>query len=171
MSKRKDRAARTRNNSVINSMERTEIPSSSGVLYHYTCVYHLSAIFSTGYLKLTDSNLIAPDGTWETELRSKSYKPVVWLTDSESPDRLGLDGSAADKKEVKITVARKPYMKYWKAWEPQREMPKWWKEAFTSGYHASSWYVSERVIPFDDILKIENRYDGTVYYESERLAA
>lgn len=171
MSKRKDRVARNRNNLVNSSMERTKKTSFSEVLYHYTCVYHLPAIFSTGYLKLTDSNLIAPDGTWETELRSKSYKPVVWLTDSESPDRLGLDSSAADKKEVKITVARKPYMKYWRVWEPQREMPKWWRDAFTSGYNASSWYVSERVIPFGDILKIENRYDGIVYYESEKLAA
>lgn len=171
MSKRKDRVAKNRNNSVNGSMERTKSRFPSGVLYHYTCVYHLPAIFSAGYLKLTDSNLIAPDGTIETELRSKTYKPVVWLTDSESPDRLGLDGSAADKKEVTITVARKPYMKYWKSWEPQKEMPKWWKESFTKGYNVSSWYVSERVISFRDILKIENRYDGTVYYEAVNLAA
>ena len=171
MSKRKDRAARNRNHSVNSNMGNKRISPVSEVLYHYTCVYHLPAIFSTGYLKLTDSNLIAPDGTWETELRSKAYKPVVWLTDSESPDRLGLDGSGAEKKEVKITVARKHYMKYWRAWEPQKEMPKWWKAAFTDGYNASSWYVSERAISFRDILKIENRYDGTVYYEAETLAA
>jgi len=28
----------------------------------------------------------------------------------------------------------------------------------------SSWYISEQIIPFSDILRIENRYDGTVYY-------
>lgn len=84
----------------------------NNVLFHYTCMYHLPAIFSSGYLKLTDSNLIAPDGTWETELRSKAFKPVVWLTDSESPENLGLEGSAKDKYEVKITVARKDSMKY-----------------------------------------------------------
>ena len=168
MGKRKDRIARNRDNSVNSSMEKTRPPFTGDVLYHYTCVYHLPDILSSGYLKLTDSNLIAPDGTWETELRSKEYKPVVWLTDSESPDRLGLNEI---KKEIKITVAKKDYMIWWKAWEPQKHMPKWWKEAFTDGYNASSWYVSEKVISFKDILKIENLYDGTVYYEVEKLAA
>jgi len=141
---------------------------TNSVLFHYTCIYHLPAILQSGFLKLTDSNLIAPDGTLETELRSKSYKPVVWLTDSNSPEKMGLNDI---KMEVKITVARRDYMKYWKAWEPRKEMPLWWRKTFCQGMNVSSWYVSERVVPFSDILKIENRYDGTVYYEAEERAA
>lgn len=141
---------------------------TNNVLFHYTCTCHLTAIFQSGFLKLTDSNLIAPDGTWETEFRSRTYKPVVWLTDDNSPENQGLSDL---KKEIKITVARRDYMKYWKTWKPRKEMPTWWRKAFCRGMNESSWYVSEQIIPFSDILKIENRLDGTVYYEAEKEAA
>lgn len=142
----------------------------NNVLFHYTCKEHLPKILKAGYLKLTDSCIIPPDGTLETELRCRAYKPVVWLTDSDCPDHLGLAGSCFDKTEIKITVARRSSMKYWKCWKPQKEMPKWWKDAFCKGMNCTSWYVSEEIIPLSSILKIENRYDGTVYYEAEKAA-
>lgn len=172
MSKRKDRAAKIRKeNNITEAIVRLEVPFTGEVLYHYTCAYHLSAIFSSGYLKLTSSDIIPPDGTLETEMKAKVYKPVVWLTDSKEPIGQGLEGSAADKKEIKITVAKKDYMEPWTSWKPQKKMPNWWKKAYCKKQNPSSWYVSEEIVPFTDILKIENRYDGTVYYEAGRIVA
>ena len=135
-----------------------------GVLYHFTCKEHLEEILSSQYLKLTDSNIITPDGTLETERRSQAYKPVVWLTDSEYSNNIGLEGSVVDKTEIKITVLKKDYMVRWEDWGPQKEMEKAWRRRFCRNQKISSWYISEQIIPFSDILRIENRYDGTVYY-------
>lgn len=72
MSKRKDKALR-----IIQMVSRAGKQGTGfngAVLYHYTSFYYLPKILASGYLKLTESNLIAPDGTWETELKSKKYK-------------------------------------------------------------------------------------------------
>lgn len=136
------------------------------VLFHYTCKFHLPEIFKSGYLKLTDSNLIPPDGTLLTEIASKKYKPVVWLTDSDATDGHGLDGSMYDKTEIRIIIKRNPTMKWWRAWAKQNHMNKEWMKIFTDGYNSSSWYISQEIIPLKEIVRIENRYDGTVYYEN-----
>lgn len=72
------------------SKRKITVTRENNVLYHFTSVYHAIAIVDSGYLKLTESNLVSPDGTWQTELKSKNYKPVVWLTDSKVPEGLGL---------------------------------------------------------------------------------
>lgn len=172
MSKRKDRAARIRKeNNMTEATVRLEVPFTGEVLYHYTCVEHLPSIFNNGYLKLTCSDLIAPDGTLETELRCAAFKPVVWLTDSLSPKHMGLDGSVFDKKAIRITVIKKDYMKRWSTWEPLKLMKRRWRDAYCKKMNWLSWYVSEEEITFSDILKIENCNDGTVYYEAGRIVA
>ena len=90
------------------SKRKIRVTRENNVLYHFTSVYHAIAIVDSGYLKLTESNLVSPDGTWQTELKSKNYKPVVWLTDSEVPEGLGLS-SCPMKKRVRITVAKTGY--------------------------------------------------------------
>ena len=121
-------------------------------------------------MKLTESNLVSPDGTWQTELKSKNYKPVVWLTDSEVPEGLGLS-SCPMKKRVRITVAKRDTMIFWRAWEPQKYMDKWWRKMLCKGQNPSSWYVSEEIVPFSDFLKIEDMETGVVYYDAQKVAA
>ena len=150
-------------------MSRRKIVKND-VLYHYTSIYHAIKIAESGYLKLTDSNLVAPDGTWETELRSREYKPVVWLTDSKVPEGLGLS-SCPMKKRIRITVVKRDTMKYWKAWEPQKHMTRWWRESLCKNEKPSSWYVSEEIVPWLDVLKMEDLETGTIYYDAQETAA
>ena len=49
---------------------------STEVLYHYSCKERLFEILSSGYLKLTCSDIIMPDGTLEAELKAAAYHPV-----------------------------------------------------------------------------------------------
>lgn len=135
------------------------------ILYHYTSVEQLPWIGYSGYLKLTSSDLIMPDETIETELKNKVYRPVVWLTDSLSAEKMGLDGSLYNKKAVRITIQGKPDIVKWEYWEPIKEMKPEWKRAYCKDRNWKSWYVSEQIITFEDILKVENILDGTIYFE------
>lgn len=140
---------------------------STEVLYHYSCKERLFEILSSGYLKLTCSDIIMPDGTLEAELKAAAYHPVVWLTDSLSAEKMGLDGCAYNKKAIRFTVRKTADMEKWTEWEPQWEMRHEWKQAYCKGLNWKSWYISEKAILFDDILKVENLVDGTVYFERE----
>lgn len=141
---------------------------STEVLYHYSCKERLFEILSSGYLKLTCSDIIMPDGTQRTELKAAAYHPVVWLTDSLSAENMGLDGSAYNKKAIRFTVRKTADMKKWSEWEPQKEMNARWKSAYRKNRNWSSWYVSEQAIPLADVLKIENVLDGTIYLDREK---
>lgn len=152
------------------SKRKITVTRENNVLYHFTSVYHAIAIVDSGYLKLTESNLVSPDGTWQTELKSKNYKPVVWLTDSKVPEGLGLS-SCPMKKRIRITVAKRDTMIFWRAWEPQKHMDKWWRKMLCKGQNPSSWYVSEEIVPFSDFLKIEDMETGVVYYDAQKEAA
>lgn len=127
------------------------------VLYHFTCLYHLSSIMAEKQLRTTCSNL-RPDNTFT--------RPVVWLTTNAEPD---LEGNALysvmDKTEVKITIKRLPHFKYWLTWSRKHKIPTWWARALEKGHKPETWWVSERSITFEDILKIENTKTGEVYYE------
>jgi hypothetical protein len=138
------------------------------VLYHYTSKYHLQLILNDGFLKLTESNLIAPDGTFQTELKSKNYKPVVWLTDSEITGGNGLEGSMADKTEIKITVRKKPDFQWWHSWSRKNQIDKSWAKALEQGNKSKRWFISEKIVTMEDILKIEDTYTGEVYYNKEK---
>lgn len=135
------------------------------VLYHYTCVEHLSKILESKHLKLTQSNLKPPKDMSFMEMFGTGDKPVVWLTDSDSIEGHGLEGSVYDKTAVKITVLKKPHMKYWRTWSKQNHINKEWAKQLVKGRRDSTWFVSEEIIPLTDIIKIENRLDGTIYYK------
>lgn len=144
--------------------------SKNDVLYHYTCKEHLPKILESGYLKKTSSNLKPPKQDFLEELSAVNYKPVVWLTDSDLTDGHGLEGSAYDKTAIKITVIKKPHMKYWRVWSKQNRMNKEWAKVFTEGRRDSTWFISESIIPLSDIVRIEERINGTVYYENKDSA-
>ena len=132
----------------------------SKVLYHYTARWHLQSIMRSKFLKLTESNLRA-DITM--------YKPVVWLTTLKDPDEqaLGLNGSTVDKTELRITVRKQPHYMWWNKFSKRHKIDKEWQKLLEENRKPKTWFVSERIIPLEDILKIENRYTGEIYYEQK----
>lgn len=141
---------------------------SNDYLYHYTCKENVNSILKEG-LRLTPSNLLQPvnmrivNGSLVSD--TDWYKPVVWLSDSISPERNGLDGSRFNKKEIRVTVEKTDEYKYWDLWSKRYYMDKRWKAALTDGYHYKSWFVIERPVSVDEIVKIENTITGEVLYE------
>ena len=127
------------------------------LLYHYTAKFHLASILKSKCLTLTESNL-----RYHVEM----YKPVVWLTnDANSALGLGLESSMVDKSEIKVTVKFLPHFKYWKVWSRKNKIDSKWANGLEKGNNANSWWISEKIITFDDILKIENVKTGEVYYQ------
>lgn len=142
--------------------------ASKDYLYHYTCKEYVNSILEEG-LRLTVSNLLQPvnmrvvNGCLVSD--TDGYKPVVWFSDSISPERNGLDGSRFNKKEIRVTVEKTDEYKYWDLWSKRYYMDKRWKAALTNGYHYKSWFVIERPVSVDEIVKIENTITGEVLYE------
>lgn len=141
---------------------------SKDYLYHYTCKEYVESILEEG-LRLTISNLLKPvnmrvvNGCLVSD--TDGYKPVVWFSDSISPEKNGLDGSRFNKKEIRVTVEKTDEYKYWDLWSKRYYMDKRWKAALTDGYHYKSWFVIERPVSVDEIVKIENTITGEVLYE------
>lgn len=133
---------------------------SMRIFYHYTAIFHLPAILEAGYLKLTESNLRA-----DVEM----YKPVVWLTTEKEPDpdKLGLSGSIVDKTEIRIHVEKKPNIPItaWEHFSKQNKIDPKWKAALEQGQKPETWYISTSKIPLSNVLLIENRYTGHIYYK------
>ena len=92
---------------------------SKDYLYHYTCKEYVESILEEG-LRLTVSNLLKPvnmrvvNGCLVSD--TDGYKPVVWFSDSISPEKNGLDGSRFNKKEIRVTVEKTDEYKYWDLW-------------------------------------------------------
>lgn len=128
------------------------------VLYHYTCTYHLPTILRTKYLKLTEANLRAD---------IENFKKVVWLTDLENPTayELGIDLSSENKTEIRITVEHKKSYKYWKVWSRKNKITKDWAEFLEKDRSPNNWWISEKIIPIDDFLLIENTTTGEILFQ------
>lgn len=136
----------------------------SKILYHYTCQYNLRSIFKARYLSLTDSNF---------SFKQAGMFPVVWLADSPTPDNMGLlfDANMPDdlnKTHIRFTIRKKKYMKQWDEWCDSKGMDKEQKRFLIASASAErtykSWYVSEQIIPINDVLKIENMVTGDMLY-------
>lgn len=96
-------------------------------LYHYTNLETMKEILESGALKLTPSNLKKPTnlhvgtnqfGHQAIISDTDSYKPVVWLTDSDSPERHGLSNPLEqmppelDKRRIRFVLEKKPDYEY-----------------------------------------------------------
>jgi hypothetical protein len=90
---------------------------------------------------------------------------VVWLTDSPTPDHMGLlfDENMPDdliKTRIRFTIKKKPYIKKWDEWSDAKGMDKQLKQALIGT-------VSERIIPMNDVLAIENIATGKIIYQRD----
>jgi len=135
-------------------------------------------ILKDGFLKLTESQLKPPT---QEEIRQMEqgdyssldknaedlYKPVVWLTDNGSPLNMGLDGSAFDKKEIRLTLKMREHYEIWDAWGKKNRIDLKWSEGLIRGKDYKSWYISERIIPMtgDEVICIENIITGEVFID------
>jgi hypothetical protein len=133
------------------------------ILQHYTSELHLPLILATGFLKVTESNIGAPQGRdpeverrWKDGPHGDHYGPdVVWLTNSLRPQgfSLGLAGSVADKTMVRISVEvddAEPFPRWAKAQGINRS----WYHAMTKKRDPDSWYVLPREIHWEDWTEI-----------------
>lgn len=140
---------------------------TSKILYHYTNIENMKAIIASGHITRAPSNLlklknprivngccIAPE--------TDGYKPVVWMTDSESPEGLGLDGCYYSKKRIRFSIPKKPYFVKWNKWARQYNMDPQWRKTLTKGMNWQSWYISELEVSLDDVSEILDLETNTV---------
>ena len=136
-------------------------------LYHFTCRYHLLSILSERRLSLTTSNF-----TFD----NLSLYPVVWLTTSPTPDNMGLlfDKNIPDefnKTHIRIALFKEPYIEPWDVWSDRKGMDKATKQILIDTANAQetykTWYVSEREIPLEDIMFIEDMTTGHLLWQNE----
>lgn len=134
---------------------KTNTTPKPEVLYHFTSPAGLSAILRAGYLALSESKLNISYGD----------SGVVWLTTSPDPMNHGLKfddtiPAALDKTSIRILVRYKTSSKQWDEWSDTKGMNKEYKEALIASANAEetykTWYISEREIPINDFLKLEN---------------
>lgn len=140
-------------------------------LYHYTALEHVPSILEDKKLKLCESNLTdwskhTFDAQAYNEGRLKLYKPVVWMTSEEEPDAkaLGLASSVLDKSVIRITIKKRPYHKKWREWSRKNNINKEWAKAVEKDRNSNTWWISEMPVTEKDIVLIENRITGEVYY-------
>lgn len=127
-------------------------------LYHFTSRYHLPRIGSSGVLNTTESNV--------SVRREHAGPDVVWLLDTPTAGAPhGLDGSAVDKREVRITVRTRAML--WSEFD--RRHPCDWRADFLARgggeVAASHWYVALRPIPISEWVSVSVRQPDGTYRE------
>ena len=135
-------------------------------LYHYTSMFHLPQILASGYLKLTESNLLMPTSNENVlPMERTLYKPVVWLTSSIDPSGHGLISTyGVNKKEVRITIRDRKHYQPWLVWSRNNRINKSWAKKLELDRNPNSWFISESIISLscEELLRIENTVSGEV---------
>ena len=150
-----------------------DLKSVKGItLFHFTSYLHMMEIIRDGKIKLTNSNLLAP-----TNLRIENgkalsdtdyYKPVVWLTSSYVPERLGVSIIVPDefkqteeykqtnKKRIRFEIpATEDLQIYkWSQWATANNIDDKWRKVLTKNMNYNSWYVTEKEIPISAVSHI-----------------
>ena len=136
----------------------TEKPN---MLYHFTSPIGLSAILRSRHISLTESNLNTSHGNCG----------VVRLTSSPDSSNHGLKfgnnvPAEFDKTTIRITLPYSDVYRHWDEWSASKGMDKSYKEILIHSTGAfetyKTWYVSEIIIPIDEVLKVENLTTGEV---------
>jgi len=135
----------------------------SEIFYHYTCSYLLPAIIRSGFIDPSESNF-----TFE----KRNQFPVVWLTNSPTPDNHGLlfDENVPEdlnKTHIRFTIYKRPYIKLWDQWSDAKNMDKQQKQILINSASAETtyknWYISEKAIPLaTDVICVENLITGQI---------
>ena len=143
-------------------------------LYHYTAPLRWEQIEKSGYLKLTPSNLkklVNPhlitldDGTKAYVDETDDYKPVVWLTSSDTPNNHGLNGPK-EKIQIAIKYDKSKHHWWWTWKEKNRADKKMTNSLISNGAKYATWYICEEIIPLEEILWVKNLDTGKIIFGS-----
>jgi len=129
------------------------------ILYHYTSLMHLESIAAARCITRTCSNLRSPGNTPAEELAACNFKPVVWMTDSTSPEGLCVPPS---KQRIRLSIPMQRYYTKWDIWARKNRIDPKWRKSLTTGMNWQSWYISEIAIPLDDVCEIFDTSTNTV---------
>ena len=141
-------------------------------LYHFTCPYHLPAIFRSGRLLPTESNISAerthagPDVVWLTR------RPMAQHVSSYDQER-GAYWPETDKSRIRITVCVPPgEAQHWPKWSRDQGIAEWFYDALAraGGNDAPNWYVVARAIPQAEWLAIDDLATGEALWRPKRAA-
>lgn len=145
-----------------------------GTYYHFTSYNHMLEIAASGKIKLTCSNLLYPtnprivNGALVSD--TDDYKPVVWLTNKDTSDGLGVDPITRfkpvddDKRRIRITIESGTLIvKKWLSWAYHNHMDAKWRDSLIKGQDYKTWYITETDIPVANITRIEDVYSGIDY--------
>lgn len=143
-------------------------------VYHYTSTLRWKEIKKSGYLKLTPSNLKnlknpqmvkKPDGTTAIIDETDDYKPVVWLTDSPTPENMGLGNPKKMEIQIAIPFDKTKHQWWWTWKDKNRADKKMVKYLISHGEKYTTWYVCEEIIPFEDFVYVKNLKTDTIICE------
>lgn len=137
------------------------------VLYHFTSLFHLNRILTSKWMTTTESNF--------TFSQSNSTY-VVWMTDMQTPNHHGLlfqdtMPDELNKTFYRISIRWKKRFLLWDKWSEEKGIDTETKRAIieTAGAQDTykSWYVSERNIPINDWVTVEDVRTGKVLFKWE----
>ncbi|MDY0256208.1 hypothetical protein [Gudongella oleilytica] len=126
------------------------------VLFHFTSLFHLNRILTSKWITKTESNLTV----------SESVRPhVVWMTDVPTLDNHGLlfqdiMPDELNKTFYRIYIRWNNQFKLWDKWSAETGIKPETKRAIIETARAQEtykgWYISERIIPINDWVTIED---------------
>lgn len=109
-------------------------------LHHYTSMRHLSGIARYGLTV----------GDVPTDLRREKGRVGVWFTSDPLPNGHGLDGSAVDKRRMRLTVRIPPSseaLHKWTTWAVENVTAETIGALHTGQARFNSWYVFFGIVP------------------------
>lgn len=147
-------------------------------VYHYTALERWELIEKSGYLKLTQSNLLKPvnphfekdeNGVISFVDETDSYKPVVWLTHSAEATGHSL-GTMKERLQIAIPYNKDKHI-WWVEWKDKHRMNKsWFKKLTSHGERYGTWYVCEEIIPLEEVAWVKDLWTNEILYENQNIS-
>jgi hypothetical protein len=125
------------------------------MFYHFTSASHL--------LGIDDHGLTV--GDIPTDLELNTGEVGVWLTSNPSPAGHGLQGSAVDKTEIRLSVRIDDYrpLKHWEEWAALYTTPETVRSLKKAdGRKYKSWFIYLGWVPSDAVLEAVSMRTGQV---------
>jgi hypothetical protein len=122
--------------------QQSEPNGSKVILYHYTAptTSHLGAILAEGQIRTTESNI--------SFAQTHAGPDVIWLTDSDDPDRQSWVGDVPLKSRA-VLIVELPIERvhHWPAWSREHEIDQLAYDGLAAtGGDPDSWWVTMRPI-------------------------